>query len=239
MRSRGDSNNKTCVLLFSKYPEEGKVKSRLEKHICGKIVVEIYRNFVLDILSMLNRSNIPFIVFFNPIDALKKFESWLGTKYEYLPQIGNNLGERLKNGFVDVFSKDFRNVIILGSDIPDLSEDILFEACAALENSDVVIGPSSDGGYYLIAFKRTTFFPKIFEKIVWSTNTVYSETIERLKKGKRKVHILPLWSDIDTLEDLKAFVNKYYKIKNNSSKTIRYLLQHEEILNERTHLSEA
>jgi len=231
VRNKGVSNKKTCVLLLIKYPEEGYVKSRLEKHICGKIVVEIYRNFILDILTMLNSSKIPFIILFSPMDALKKFESFLGTKYEYVPQKGNNLGERLKNGFAYVFNKEFINAIALASDIPDLSEEVLHEACATLENSDVVIGPSPDGGYYLIGFKRTTFFPEIFEKIVWSSNTVFQETIERLKKVKRKVHILPLWSDIDTLEDLRGFFKKCYKTSSNPSKTITYILQHKEILN--------
>lgn len=154
----------------------------------------------------------------------------LGTKYEYVPQKGNNLGDA--RAFAYVFNKEFLNAIALASDIPDLSEEVYHEACATLENSDVVIGPSPDGGYYLIGFKRTTFFPEIFEKIAWSSNTVFQETIERLKKVKRKVHILPLWNDIDTLEDLRGFFKKYYKMSSNSSKTITYLLQHKEILNE-------
>ena len=237
LRNRGYSNKKTCVLLLVKYPEEGNVKSRLAKHICEKIVVEIYRNFVLDILSMLNKSNIPFTVLFHPINALKKFEVWLGTKYEYVPQIGQNLGERIKNGFLNVFTKDFSNAIVLASDIPNLTENILLESYVAFDNSDAVIGPSPDGGYYLIGFKRDSFFPEIFEKMVWSRNTVFNETIERLKKAKCKVHILPLLPDIDTLEDLKVFVKKRNTATYDSSKTMKYLPQHKEILNERGHSS--
>jgi len=234
MATRRDFNKKVCILLLIKYPEKGRVKSRLAKAICGKIVVEIYRNSVLDILSVLARLNSSFMILFHPAAALRKFERWLGTKYEYIPQIGNNLGERLKNGFVDVFAKNYTNVIVLASDVPDLTKEVIREACEALDDSDVVIGPSPDGGYYLLGFTRSTFFPEVFEKIMWSKDTVFDDTLERLKKMKRRVHILPLWRDIDTLEDLKVFVEKNKKNTTSSSKTIKYLLEHKEILYKKT-----
>ena len=181
--TKKDSKTKTCILLLLKYPEEGYVKSRLAKQIRGTIVVELYRNFIFDILSMLKNTTLPIIILYSPPNAQKKFERMLGTHYEYIPQKGNNLGERLKNGFTHVYNKAWINAIALASDIPDRSEDIVLEACATVKNKDVVIGPSPDGGYYLIGFKRTTFFPEIFDKIAWSTNTVFQKTIERVKKA--------------------------------------------------------
>jgi rSAM/selenodomain-associated transferase 1 len=221
------------VLLLVKYPEEGKVKRRLAKHIRGSFVVEIYRSFVLDVLSMLERSHIPFCVLFHPLDALEKFEGWLGTRYEYAPQIGGDLGERLTNGFTRIFAENVGKAIALASDVPDVSEEVLHEACAAFDESDAVIGPSPDGGYYLIGFQRATFYPDAFKQMAWGGNTVFHETRERLQNVKRKVHVLPLWRDIDTLDDLHAFVTNRNRQTYHASNTIRYLLRHKEIFSEK------
>lgn len=221
----------TCIFLLVKYPEKGKVKVRLAKQVGDEVVVQLYKNFVLDTLSTLDSSGISFILCFYPKVALMKFERWLGSRYEYIPQRGMNLGERLRNGFMDVFSTGFSRVIALASDSPDLPEKILLEACAALQTHDAVIGPSLDGGYYLIGFQQNTFFSDTFKGIRWSTKSVFNGTIDKLRKGKRSIHILPCWADIDTCEDLK---NVAEKSKNpnfhSSSKTMKYLLHHTNII---------
>jgi rSAM/selenodomain-associated transferase 1 len=221
---------KVCVLLFVKYPVKGIVKVRLTSHIEPEMVVELYRNFVLDLLSMLTQSGISFLVVYDPEDSLQRFERWLGTNYEYIPQIGCNLGERLKHGFVEAFSREFQCVLALASDIPDLPVDVLLKACEALETEDVVIGPSPDGGYYLIGFQRTTFLSKTFEGITWSSDKVLNETISQLKMAGRSVRFLPLWSDVDTYEDLQALIRRGTKTDFCSSNTMKYLLKNKELL---------
>lgn len=221
--------NDVCILLLVKYPEKGKVKVRLARRIGDDFVVELYRNFVLDSLSTLKRSGISFVICFYPADTLEKFKTWLGAHYEYIPQRGKDLGERLKNGFVDVFSRGFMSAMAIGSDSPDLPEDILEEAQEALEMHDVVIGPSPDGGYYLIGFKLNKFLPEAFDGITWSTEVVFRETIERLKEVGRDVFILPPWNDVDEFDDLKGLGKRNSNFC--SSETMKDLLQHREILN--------
>ena len=222
--------SKACVLLFVKYPAKGEVKVRLTSHIKQEVVAELYRNFVLDLLSTLTQSRIPFLVVYDPTHTLQRFEEWLGTNYEYIPQKGSNLGERLNHGFVEAFSREFQCVLALASDIPDLPVDVLLKACEALKTEDVIIGPSPDGGYYLIGFQRETFLSKTFEGITWSSDKVLNETLSQLKMGDRSVQFLPLWSDVDTYEDLQALIRRGTKTDFCSSNTMKYILQHKELL---------
>lgn len=216
-----------------KYPEKGKVKVRLSRETDETFAVDLYRNFVLDELSMLERSSIPFVVCFDPADAMKKFKDWLGSEYEYLAQRGEDLGERLSNGLSDAFSMGVENAIVMGSDIPDLPEKILLEACAALETNDAVIGPSPDGGYYLIGFQKTAFLPSVFKGIAWSTETVFRKTVEKLRRVGSSYYTLPSWADIDTLRDLENLFERSVDSVFSSSKTMMYLSQHREMLGEK------
>jgi len=229
MKGIGSSGTDVCALLLAKFPECGGVKVRLARQVGDDAATELYRNFVLDSLSMLNRSGIPFLICFHPADSLDRFRAWLGIRYDYMPQRGRNLGERLRNGLLDALSRGFRGTMAIGSDSPDLPEAIILEARDALQVHDVVIGPSPDGGYYLIGFKSDAFLPEPFEGIAWSTATVFRETMKRLKGGGRDVFILPPWNDIDTYDDLKAFGMRNSRCS--SSQTMRYLFKHGDMLN--------
>ncbi len=155
-------SDKKCMLLFIKFPEKGTVKSRLAKDIHEDSALSLYRNLVLDILKTLETGKYQLKLCFYPPDALDKFSAWLGKGYAYMPQKGKDLGERMKNAFRETFSQGFAKVLLIGSDIPDLTRTIINEAYE-FDNYDAVIGPSLDGGYYLIGFKHDTFSPEIFE----------------------------------------------------------------------------
>jgi len=129
----------------------------------------------------------------------------------------------LKNAFIDTYSRGFRSVIVIASDCPDLSEEMLREAIVALENHSAVIGPSPDGGYYLIGFTQDAFSPETFEAVTWSTGKVFKETISKLKGQRQSIHILPEWSDVDTFNDLKYLFERNQDSKFNSSKTMKML----------------
>jgi rSAM/selenodomain-associated transferase 1 len=216
-----------CVLFFVKFPVRGKVKTRLAGELGENAVVELYRNFVLDTLSALRKLNIPFRICFNPESAGDKFKEWLGEKYIYSAQEGSNLGERMKNALARIFEENYSRAILIGSDSPDLPADFLIEALQSLESHDAVIGPSSDGGYYLIGFSKAHFLPETFEGILWSTGNVFQQTIGFLKRNSVNVHILPQWSDIDTPADLRELIERNRKTSFNKSKTFAYLLQTE------------
>jgi rSAM/selenodomain-associated transferase 1 len=172
---------------------------------------------------MLDKTNFTIVICYYPKDALDKFTMWLGSHYHYLPQKGDNLGQRMKRSFIDAFANNFEQAIIIGSDSPDLPLDYINEAFSSLKTHDVVIGPCLDGGYYLIGFAQNNFLPRAFEGIQWSTETVFSETMNVLSDEGLKIHILPKWSDVDTLSDLKTLFKRNQETEFSSSETMSFL----------------
>jgi rSAM/selenodomain-associated transferase 1 len=198
---------KKCILLFIKSPETGMVKSRLARDVNESMALSLYKHFVLDILQTMQTSRYPLKICYYPPDALEKVSAWLGKGYSYTPQNGKDLGERMKNAFLEAFSGGFTPVVLVGSDIPDLTGSIADKALD-LNPYDAVIGPSHDGGYYLIGFKQDTFIPAIFEKMPWGTDKVFRKTMTFFRKKNYTVHILPERRDIDRIEDLMAFAER-------------------------------
>jgi rSAM/selenodomain-associated transferase 1 len=186
-----------------KNPERGKVKSRLAAVVGNESAVNVYKNIVDRMLSTLKERTFPLYICFSPKNAQKSVKNWLGRDYRYIPQNGKDLGERMRNGFIEGFAMGHKRVVLIGSDIPDLQLHFIEQAFASLRKKDAVIGPAYDGGYYLIGFKNKTFSPQVFEGIAWGRETVFDETIKKLKRVRRAVHTLPSLRDIDTAEDLK------------------------------------
>jgi len=212
-----------CIFFFVKYPEKGKVKKRLSIDLDESITVELYKNFVLDLISTLEKLEVHLWICFYPNNSREKLIKWLGNQYCYKPQKGEDLGQRMKNSFLQAFAKGCLRVIVIGSDIPDLPDAFINEAFLCLKTNDVVIGPASDGGYYLIGFRYDTFLPEVFEGIHWSTDTVFRETMNILEEAGLKIHILPEWSDIDTLADLKHLIRRNRDTDFKNSRTLSYI----------------
>jgi rSAM/selenodomain-associated transferase 1 len=192
-----------CLLFFLKNPEKGRVKTRLASAVGDEVAVKLYKRFLLEMLSTLNQGTFLFYLCFYPENSLNDLKGWLGDDYLYMPQKGKDLGERMKNGFMEAFAMNFKRVVLIGSDIPDLPLEFIEEAFTSLKEKDAVIGPSFDGGYYLIGFKDKVFSLKVFEGIPWSTKRVFEETMKVLKQEGFTVHTLPLLRDIDTIDDLR------------------------------------
>jgi len=215
----GQDNN--CILFFLKYPTRGQVKTRLSAKLGSQTAIGLYKNFILDILSTLRKLNLPFKIFFYPGVAQEKLTEWLGQQYSYVPQCGKDLGERMKNAFLHTFD-NFSRIVIIGSDSPDLSQDFLRQAFRSLDTHDVVIGPASDGGYYLIGFSKKAFLPEAFDNISWSTDSVFEQTVNVLNQHRRKIYFLPQWYDVDTLDDLKSLLSRNRNTTFKKSKTYFY-----------------
>jgi hypothetical protein len=191
------------LLFFIKDPGKGKVKTRLASAIGDKMAVKLYRRFLFEMLFTLNRGTFLFYLCYYPENSLTELKHWLGDHYLYMPQGGENLGERMKNGFAEAFSMSFKRVVLIGSDIPDLPLEFIEDAFKSLDEKDAVVGPSFDGGYYLIGFTNKTFSPRVFDGIHWSTGSVFEETLKVLKQEGLTVHTLQPLRDIDTVEDLR------------------------------------
>ena len=189
-------NQDALILFFVKYPEPGAVKTRLAASIGPEEAAQLYRNFILDLLTKLEFTELPFKICFYPEQKREILMGWLGHEYEYNPQTGADLGERMVAALQDAFSGGQRRVILMGSDSPDLPQSFLEESLSVLNTHDAVIGPAMDGGYYLIGFRNETFLPEAFEGIDWDTESVFRKTLSLLKDHKRRVYILPVWNDM-------------------------------------------
>lgn len=219
-------DSKNCVLFFVKYPMAGRVKTRLAEQIGQDAATGLYRSFVADIIATLKSLDANIKIVFAPPNSKDQLQQWLGKKYSYIPQAGQDLGQRMKNAFFQAFSEGFRDVIVIGSDSPDLPKEYLELAFTALDKSDVVVGPSSDGGYYLIGFTRDTFLPEAFERISWGSNKVLEQTTNILKRYSQSLYLLPQWHDVDTLPDLKSFLQRNENSTFSKSATMCYLIEH-------------
>jgi uncharacterized protein len=216
-------NHNNCLLLFVKSPIKGQVKTRLAAETGGDFAVGLYKCFVEDIISLAENLDVHLEVCFCPANRKTTFSEWLGQQYCYNPQVGNNLGDKLRNAFENAFEEGFTNVVAIGSDSPDLPANYLSESVEVLAEYDVAIGPANDGGYYLIGFSKEGFIPEVFDNISWSTDSVFEQTVSILKQHGRKIHLLPLWHDVDTIADLQSLLLRAKSTAFENSRTYSYL----------------
>lgn len=194
----------TAILVFAKFPEPGRVKTRLARALGDAAALRLYKAFVGDLLDTLSQTGHPVEICCHPADALERMRDWLGPSYAYRPQQGADLGERMANALSATFREGRKAAVLVGTDLPDLPGAILSAAFAGLERTGTVLGPSPDGGYYLIGFTAATFRPDVFRNIPWSTEAVLSQTRDRMAENGLSPTLLPVWNDIDTLADLAA-----------------------------------
>ena len=220
-------DNKSCILFFVKDPVPGRVKTRLAEQFGPDAAAQLYRNFVTDILATLRSLGVNVRIVFTPADSKERFQQWLGEEYSYLAQAGRDLGQRMKNALSQAFSEGLDRVVVIGSDSPDLPGKYLELAFGALDTNDVVIGPSSDGGYYLIGFTGNTFLPEAFEQISWSSDKVLAQTVKIVKQHEHSLYLLPQWHDVDTLSDVKSFLRRNENSRFTKSAAMSCLMEHE------------
>ena len=190
-----------AIVLFVKHPVPGRVKTRLAATIGAERAAEIYRELVERICRCLPcRTEV--IVMFDPPERGEETTRWLRPlcgKARFLPQSGGDLGTRLERAFADAFALQLKKVAIIGTDCVEVTSAIFDEAWEALEHRDCVIGPTEDGGYYLIALRQEC--PGLFREISWSTERVFAQTIARANLLGLSVHVLPRLHDVDTEDD--------------------------------------
>lgn len=211
-----------AVLVFLRAPEEGRVKTRLSKCLNPAFVLALYRGFVGDTLDALNAFEDK-ILYFWPPGKEKMLENWLGSGCVFSCQRGEDIGQRMANAFQDIFKKGYTRAILIGVDIPELGHDVIELAFKALQTRDAVIGPSADGGYYLIGFQKKSFSKDIFDDIDWSTEKVLNQSVRAMSRLSIQYELLPELSDIDTPEDLKALSDRVRKGGRAGRRTLKIL----------------
>ena len=212
-----------CLVIFVRFPWQGQVKSRLAKDLGAEAATNLYRCFVEDLLERFSKEAYRVRIAFYPADKEHEMREMLGDEFSYIPQTGEDLGERMKLAFLRCFREGAQSVVLIGSDIPDLPARIIDEAFRALDKYGAVIGPSVDGGYYLIGFQRDTLDGDVFSGILWGTETVFQETMNILHMAGSLVHVLPSWRDIDKHEDIAALIKNSDDTGFADSKTMLYL----------------
>lgn len=202
-----------ALVIFAKAPIPGEVKTRLCPPLTPDEAATLHGSFVLDMLERTKlagaKLQLPFhrylacapsseLVFF------KIMEERQGVRL--LDQVGEDLGQRMHRTSVELFAKGYKQVIIVGTDVPTLPLSVYQEALAILGRSDVVVGPALDGGYYLIGLTQPV--EQLFTGIPWSTDQVLAVTQQKAETLGLSVGLTTAWRDVDTIADLKALITE-------------------------------
>ena len=199
--SRKDDN---ALIVFLKYPETKRVKTRLGEDIGEQRAMELYRetaSFVADSFS--GSENWTTFLFYSPKERKKEVFEWLGDKEAFFfAQETGSLGQRMSRAFEKCFSLEFRNVVIIGTDCVMITEEDVETAFSLLSGGEfeAVLGPAADGGYYLLGLCRRT--DAVFEGMQWSTSRVFKETERRIGESGLRHAVMRELSDIDEEKDI-------------------------------------
>jgi rSAM/selenodomain-associated transferase 1 len=192
---------------MAKQPVAGKVKTRLCPPLTPDAAAQIAERFLRETVARAEEANCAEVVL---AYAPSEGEAWFQEAFPGLARIAQpegDLGARLIHVCEVAWQRRYQPCVLIGMDSPDMPPEFLQEAFEALrpgsEGSDVVLGPTDDGGYYLIGLKWRE--PRLFEEIAWSTDQVFAQTCERARVLNLKLHLLPQWHDIDTGDDLQRY----------------------------------
>jgi len=191
-----------CIIIFTKFPVPGKVKTRLVPPLTKAEACKLYKSLVESTLKKAEKTGKRIIVCYYPAGSRAGFIRWLGKGVRYIPQKGAGLGSKMKNAFICAFGSGYDKVLLAGCDIPDLSAGQLKKDFKRLSGCDALLGPAKDGGYYMIGFNKKSFLPEVFSGIKWSTPSVLTRTLAILKKNNYRVSFSRELSDIDTAADI-------------------------------------
>jgi rSAM/selenodomain-associated transferase 1 len=192
------------IALLARRPAAGEVKTRLSPAVPRALVLKLYRAMLDDAIALIAG-----------VDAGERFVYWTGASagldgvalppgIEAREQAGGDLGERMERAFDDLIHAPDQRAVILGADCPALEASVLAEAFRVLDSHDAVLGPASDGGYYLVGLRRPA--PGLFHGIEWSTQLVLDQTLERAARSGLTIALLPALDDLDTPGDLLRWI---------------------------------
>jgi len=186
-----------------KAPRPAAVKTRLAEAIGTEAASAAYRRLVETLLKQLRNLRAVELCF-SPDDAAAEFQGWLEEDWNSSPQGGGDLGQRLQSAFERVFAIGVKRAVIIGSDCPAITAEDIYEAWRSLRTHDVVLGPATDGGYWLVGLRRPQ--PQLFHDIPWSTERVFVETMKRIQQAGLSVQVLRELQDVDTEADWGRFL---------------------------------
>ncbi len=201
---------KNLLLIFTRNPELGKCKTRLAATIGPQAALDVYKTLLAHTMTITRALPCDKQVHYSV--KIRPDDQWDATIYKKKQQQGTDLGQRMQHAFAQGFADGYQNIIIIGSDMYDLSAEDIATAFTHLETYPYVIGPAEDGGYYLLGIQQ--LHPTIFHNKAWGTSTVLKDTLQDLEGSNYK--LLPERNDVDYYEDIKdipvfqQFLNQQY-----------------------------
>lgn len=195
---------KKAVILFTRVPIPGRTKTRLMPFLSGEACAALHRELIRSVCGACRDSGADVLVCYTPEDQADILKNFIGGGWAaFFPQRGKGLGERMSLAFTESFRLGYEKVLLVGTDIPGLSAEILMEAFASLESYDAVVHPTVDGGYYLIGLKGPA--DMIWDVPHYGKNTVFQDTLFQLERAGLRTFTGRELRDIDTKEDLMAW----------------------------------
>lgn len=193
------------LIIFAKNPEKEHVKTRLAKTLGEQKALEIYRTILGYTLSVADGCECDKELWYSRF--IPEQDEWGKRGFRIQLQQGEDLGERMKHAFRRAFKNSYPKVVIIGSDCAELTPDLISDSYQKLDKHDLVIGPSEDGGYYLLGMNE--LYGRLFEDIPWSTSEVLAQTMEKAKALGLDISLLPELNDVDNETDWQSVKDKF------------------------------
>jgi hypothetical protein len=216
-QTRQTNGCRQAVLLFTRYPRAGKVKTRLIDRLGPQGAAELHSRMTKQVLRQIRPA------LQNDSDdsaqlqicycggSEQEMQDWLGPDLPFFRQQGNSLGERMAAAFVRAWKQKAEQVLLIGSDCPAIDAAVITTGLKKLRNHDLVLGPAADGGYYLIGLRAfPPQYEQLFREIDWGTEQVLRQTLHRAAETQLSCALLPILHDIDRPEDLVHLVHFHY-----------------------------
>jgi len=201
-----------ALIIMTRVPIAGMTKTRLMKILTGEECAEIHRCFLLDLFKMLIelKEIADIYVTYTPENSLCLIENIIPSFIDSFPQEGYGLGDRMDNATQKLLNKGYSKVILIGSDIPSLQSEDIKKAYEELDHNDICLGPTNDGGYYLVGMKKRC--KDIFSNdLKWGYKSVFEATVSIANDSGLTVGLTTKLSDIDEKEDIEDFMKRIQK----------------------------
>lgn len=193
---------KNALIIFTRVPVAGQTKTRLMPYLTGEECKSLHESFLKDLFCKVKAVNADVFVFFTPEDKEGLLRETVGEEIVGVAQHGQDLGERMKNAIGMVLKKGYEKAVLIGTDIPQIEAETLEQAFISLDDNDIVIHPTYDGGYYLIGMKKE--YESIWKIERYGTNTVIEDTLSHMKREELLVAVGKQYYDIDDRDDLMS-----------------------------------
>ena len=196
-------SSRNQLIVFTRFPVPGEVKTRLIPELGPEGAADLHRDmtaYAMRTANSLHHDHGIDVEVHHIGASLQDMKRWLGEDVVYERQGAGDLGRKLNQAFSHGFSAGYKHVVIIGTDCPDLTVIHLREAFTNLLTHDLVLGPATDGGYYLVGLGKAT--PHLFRGITWGTSSVLGQTVKAARSETLSVFLLPTLSDVDRPEDL-------------------------------------